>query len=128
MIIIGNLLSIYRKTQNNVFVNSSNLWEKCMAADVPLKILKVSTKLINKSYTIAKNANPNCISDIGVANNLIYAGSKGAAYNVLINITDLPTKDKDYYSDQIEYYIKQVYDFHLKIDDILKNKLNFPVL
>ena len=85
------------------------------AAEIPLNILKVCNNLISDVYSVALYGNPNSISDIGVANDLIYAASKGAIYNIKINIKDLNKNDIKYFSNQIEYYFKQVEDTYTNI-------------
>ena len=66
----------------------------------------------------------NSISDIAVANDLIYSAAKGASYNVLINLSSARTKDKEKYKNSVEYYIKQIEDVHLKISTITNSQLD----
>ena len=97
--------SIYKATYN--------------AAKIPLKILKLCNKVISETYKITLNGNPNSISDAAVANDLLLAASKGACYNILINITDLSKKDNDYYKNNTDYYFKQIQDTNIKINQFI---------
>ena len=93
------------------------------AADSPLNILKLCNKMLKQTYKIAVHGNVNSLSDSAVANDMIYAGAKGAIYNILINIPDLSTKDQKQFKDNIDYYFKQIDDLHLKINKHVENIL-----
>ena len=61
------------------------------AALVPMEILWNLAELVELVREVADKGNPNCITDAGVAAQLIRAAAMGAAYNVrinLLNITD----------------------------------------
>ena len=77
--------------------------------------------VLNETYKVILNGNPNSISDGAVANDLIFAASRGVCYNILINITDLSKKDNQYFKDNINYYFKQIQDNHIKINQFINN-------
>ena len=97
--------SIYKATYN--------------AAKIPLKILKLCNNVINETYKVILNGNPNSISDAAVANDLLLAASKGACYNILINISDLSKKDIDYFKNNTDYYFKQIQDTNIQINQFI---------
>ena len=66
--------------------------------------------------------NPNSITDIGVANELLLSGAKGAAYNVLINVKDL--KNGKTFKDKVDFYLKQVDSYHFEITENINKILN----
>ena len=94
------------------------------ATNVPLEILKISSKLIEETLIVAENSNPNCISDIGVASHMILSGSLGAFYNILINISDLHKSKKEYYLNTSDFYLKQINNLHIKIISLVEEELN----
>jgi glutamate formiminotransferase/formiminotetrahydrofolate cyclodeaminase len=64
------------------------------AVYVPLNTAKLSLEAIEIAETVAKNGNPNSITDVGVGAQIAYIGVKGGIYNVLINLKDI--KDSDF--------------------------------
>ena len=76
------------------------------------------------TYKVLKNANLNCISDIAVANQSIYSASNGASYNILINLADLNPNLEKKYKQKIDYYMKQINSFYLKINMVVNKELN----
>lgn len=64
------------------------------AVYVPLNTAKLSLEAIKIAETVAKNGNPNSITDVGVGAQIAYTGVKGGIYNVLINLKDI--KDDDF--------------------------------
>ena len=64
------------------------------AVYVPLNTAKLSLEAIEIAETIAKNGNPNSITDVGVGAQIAYIGVKGGIYNVLINLKNI--KDTDF--------------------------------
>jgi len=93
------------------------------ATNVPLDILKICSKLIKETLTVAENSNPNCISDIGVASHMISSASIGAFYNILINISDLRKTKREYYLNTSDFYLKQINNYHIKIITIVEKFL-----
>lgn len=64
------------------------------AVDVPLRTAQACEELLNLALKIAKVANPNCISDLGVAGQSAFAGLRGGVMNVQINLPSI--KDKSF--------------------------------
>ena len=64
------------------------------AAMVPLNTAKQSYRAIEIAEVVAKNGNPNSITDVGVGAQNAYTGVLGGIYNVLINLKDI--KDKKF--------------------------------
>ena len=65
-----------------------------LAVMVPLSTAKQSYKAIEIAEVVAKNGNPNSITDVGVGAQSAYTGVLGGIYNVLINLKDI--KDKKF--------------------------------
>jgi len=59
------------------------------AARVPLKILRTVAKLIPITAAVIEDGNPNCITDAGVAIQLMRTAALGSAYNVKINLNGI---------------------------------------
>jgi glutamate formiminotransferase/formiminotetrahydrofolate cyclodeaminase len=64
------------------------------AVMVPLNTAQQSYKAIEIADSVAKNGNPNSITDVGVGAQSAYTGVLGGIYNVLINLKDI--KDKKF--------------------------------
>lgn len=64
------------------------------AVEVPFRTAQSCGALLNLALEIADAANPNCISDLGVAGQSAMAGLRGAMMNVQINLPSL--KDGDF--------------------------------
>ena len=64
------------------------------AVMVPLSTAKLSFEAIEIAEVVAKNGNPNSITDVGVGAQSAYTGVLGGIYNVLINLKDI--KDKKF--------------------------------
>jgi glutamate formiminotransferase/formiminotetrahydrofolate cyclodeaminase len=64
------------------------------AVMVPLNTAKQSYHAIEIAEIVAKNGNPNSITDVGVGAQSAYTGVLGGIYNVLINLIDI--KDKKF--------------------------------
>jgi glutamate formiminotransferase/formiminotetrahydrofolate cyclodeaminase len=64
------------------------------AVMVPLNTAKQSYRAIEIAGVVAKNGNPNSITDVGVGAQSAYTGMLGGIYNVLINLKDI--KDKKF--------------------------------
>ncbi len=63
------------------------------AARVPLNTLRTVAKLIPITSTVIEDGNPNCITDAGVAVQLMRTAALGAAYNVKINLDGISDAD-----------------------------------
>ncbi|GMU98143.1 MAG: hypothetical protein AMXMBFR51_08810 [Ignavibacteriota bacterium] len=59
------------------------------AVMVPLNTAKQSLRAIEIAEVVAKNGNPNSITDVGVGAHIAYTGVLGGIYNVLINLKDI---------------------------------------
>ena len=59
------------------------------AVYVPLNTAKLSFQSIEIAEAVAKNGNPNSITDVGVGAQSAYTGVLGGIYNVLINLKDI---------------------------------------
>ncbi len=59
------------------------------AVHVPLNTAKLSLQAIEIAEAVAKNGNPNSITDVGVGAQSAYTGVLGGIYNVLINLKDI---------------------------------------
>jgi formiminotetrahydrofolate cyclodeaminase len=59
------------------------------AVMVPLGTAKQSYDAIEMAEAVAKNGNPNSITDVGVGAQSAYTGVLGGIYNVLINLKDI---------------------------------------
>lgn len=53
---------------------------------VPLEVAKECLRLLEMAKQTAEEGNPNALSDVGVAALMAFAGARGAAYNVKINL------------------------------------------
>jgi glutamate formiminotransferase/formiminotetrahydrofolate cyclodeaminase len=62
------------------------------AVMVPLNTAKQSYRTIEIAEVVAKNGNPNSITDVGVGAQGAYTGVLGGIYNVLINLKDIKNK------------------------------------
>jgi glutamate formiminotransferase / formiminotetrahydrofolate cyclodeaminase len=60
---------------------------------VPLQTAEESLKAIEISEIVAKNGNPNSITDVGVGAQMAYSGVLGGIYNVLINLKDIDDEE-----------------------------------
>ncbi len=59
------------------------------AALVPFNTLDTAASAMSFVETLIEKGNPNCVTDAGVAAELISAAVQGAAYNVCINLIDI---------------------------------------
>ncbi len=64
------------------------------ASAIPIQILQTMEAVVGLVEKAMSEGNPNCITDAAVAAELVRAASKGAAYNVKINLTAV--KDPDF--------------------------------
>ncbi len=64
------------------------------AVMVPLNTAKQSFRALEIAEVVAKNGNPNSVTDVGVGAQSAYTGVLGGIYNVLINLKDI--KDKKF--------------------------------
>lgn len=62
------------------------------AAEVPLETVRLCAEVVEIAAAVAARGNTNAVSDAGVAALLADAASRGAAYNVRINVAALPDR------------------------------------
>lgn len=72
------------------------------SVEVPLQTARLSLRVLEIARTVARQGNPNSISDVGVGAQVAFAGVMGGVYNVLINLKDI--KDK---RDQKDNLVKE---------------------
>lgn len=94
------------------------------AASVPMETLRAASGLAGLVKTALDRGNPNCLTDAGVAAQLVRAAVNGAAYNVRINLPAI--KDRNFTSqlatetsellDRVEGSLKE-------IETIVKDRL-----
>jgi len=118
-----NAIRLPKKTNIDIsFRNKQIELATINAAEVPLKILEKCLSTYKQLLNISKIGNPNSITDIGVANELLLSGAKGAAYNVLINVKEL--KNGKTFKDKVDFYLKQVDSYHFEITENINKILN----
>ena len=59
------------------------------AAKTPFRTLEEAAAALPMVKSVITHGNTNCITDAGVAADLIYTAARGAAYNVCINLMDI---------------------------------------
>lgn len=59
------------------------------AAEVPLQVSTLAVAVLQAAADLTESANPNAVSDLGVAAALAAAGVEGARLNVLINVKSI---------------------------------------
>lgn len=94
------------------------------AAATPFKTLEVSAAAMPLVQTVIENGNPNCITDAGVAAELINTAVRGAAYNVCINLMDI--RDQAFASDLKQKAAAIVLSVQKQTDSV-RNRLNQAV-
>ncbi|GMR24943.1 MAG: hypothetical protein BMS9Abin39_0215 [Ignavibacteria bacterium] len=87
------------------------------AVHIPLNTAKLSFQVIEITDAVAKNGNPNSITDVGVGAQSAYTGVLGGIYNVLINLKDI--KD-DKFNDEMKKTCMALKDkAQKKLSDVL---------
>jgi formiminotetrahydrofolate cyclodeaminase len=81
------------------------------AAEVPLKTAVLMVKVISCLKVLIAKGNPNCITDVGTAAQLIRAAAHAAAYNVRFNLAAI--KDREY----VETLLNQLGQVVAKVDE-----------
>jgi len=123
----NNIISSRRlpkKTKSQISIRNKEINKSTIyAIEVPLKVLETTLNVHETTYKVLKYANLNCISDIGVANQSIYSASNSASYNILVNLADLNPNLENKYKEKIDYYMKQINSYYLKINMIIKKEL-----
>lgn len=94
------------------------------AVMVPLNTAKQSIRAIEIAEVVAKNGNPNSITDVGVGAQSAYTGVLGGIYNVLINLKDI--KDEKFVNEMRSTCAEFKDKARKKLDQVLnfvENKL-----
>ena len=113
-----------KKTDEQISIRNKEIYNSTLyAIETPLKVLEVCLDVHKTIFGILKHSNMNCISDIGVANHSILAGSNGALYNVIINLKDINPNKAKKYKENANYYIKQINNYYLQINSFVENEL-----
>jgi formiminotetrahydrofolate cyclodeaminase len=81
------------------------------AAEAPLKTATLMVKIISCIKVLIDKGNPNCITDVGTAAQLVRAAAHAAAYNVRINLAAI--KDREY----VETLLTQLDQVVAKVDE-----------
>jgi len=63
------------------------------AAAVPMETLRITADLLDLVKSALDRGNPNCLTDAGVAAQLMRAAANGAAYNVKVNLSGITDPD-----------------------------------
>jgi glutamate formiminotransferase/formiminotetrahydrofolate cyclodeaminase len=87
------------------------------AVMVPLNTAKQSFRTIEISEIVAKNGNPNSITDVGVGAQSAYTGVLGGIYNVLINLKDI--KDHKFVDEMRKTCVELKEKAQKKLNDVL---------
>tara|TARA_B100000579_G_scaffold336006_1_gene286798 strand:- start:1044 stop:2714 length:1671 start_codon:yes stop_codon:yes gene_type:complete len=114
-----------KKTESDIKKREAQIEKSTItAAEVPLEILSLSIKCLNRIIRLSEIGNPNSITDVGVALYLIYSAAKGASMNVIINANDLPNNKKAKYINKIDRYNKEAESLFKKIKKIINSHIN----
>jgi formiminotetrahydrofolate cyclodeaminase len=62
------------------------------AALVPMETLRAVARMVTWLEQTLDKGNPNCVTDVGVAAQLLRTAAMGAAYNVRVNLMDIADK------------------------------------
>lgn len=76
---------------------------KC-AAEVPMNLARKAVRLLPVCEYVAQNGNKNALSDIAVATMMLRTATRGALYNVRINLASLP--DSEYKTQTTDEVLK----------------------
>ena len=87
------------------------------AVMVPLNTAKQSYRAIEIAEVVAKNGNPNSITDVGVGAQSAYTGVLGGIFNVLINLKDI--KDKKFVEEMRTTCVELKGKSQKKLSDVL---------
>lgn len=87
------------------------------AVMVPLKTAQDSAEAIEIADAVARNGNPNSITDVGVGAQMAYSGVLGGIYNVLINLKDID--DSEFCKEMREKCEELKTDSQAKLKEVL---------
>ena len=99
-------------------INRQNAVEEAMktATMIPFDTLALCSKVLPLAKRAANSGNPNSISDAGVAAEMAYAGARGAALNVYINLKDM--EDSNFVEEMKSKTHQIITDSELLLNDI----------
>ncbi len=113
-----------KKTNEQISIRNKEIYSSTLyAIETPLKVLDLCLEVHKTIFGMLKHSNMNCISDIGVANHCILAGSNSALYNVIINLKEINPNKANKYKENANYYIKQINNYYLQINSFVENEL-----
>jgi len=95
-----------------------------LAAAVPLETLKTVAELCDSVVEVLEKGNPNCVTDAGVAAQMIRASAAGAAYNVRVNLSGI--KDQTLVNDlsgRTSELMKQITEAVARLEKTVEQKL-----
>ncbi len=125
----NNVLKAFRlpkESQDQIELRKQAIQDALKAAAlVPYNTLETSASAMELVDIAIQRGNPNCITDAGVAAELIASAVQGAAYNIFINLMDI--KDDKFSSDlrQKVFAIKHnVHDKTARIREIIEKAIN----
>ena len=107
----------------NKSVEEKKIREEAMQAGlkqavmVPLNTAKQSLRAIEIAEVVAKNGNPNSITDVGVGAQSAYTGLLGGVYNVLINLKDI--KDQKFNEEMKKTCVELKEKAQKKLNEVL---------
>ena len=109
-------MKLPKKNKKDIIKRNKNIESATIdAANIPLRVLKLCHLIISDASDISDKCNINSISDIGVSAEFLKAAANSASYNVLINIKDLKSNIIEKYTNDVDYYIKQIEDSYITI-------------
>ena len=109
-------MKLPKKNKKDIIKRNKNIESATIdAANIPMRVLKLCHLIISDASDISDKCNINSISDIGVSAEFLKAAANSASYNVLINIKDLKSNIIEKYTNDVDYYIKQIEDSYITI-------------
>ncbi len=109
-------MKLPKKNKKDIIKRNKNIESATIdAANIPMRVLKLCHLIISDASDISDKCNINSISDIGVSAEFLKAAANSASYNVLINIKDLKSNIIQKYTNDVDYYIKQIEDSYITI-------------
>ena len=95
------------------------------AAEIPLKTARLCLEGLRILPNLIEKANPNALSDMGVAALMLGSGLDGALYNILINVQGLKTQEVAQQLRAISTHLREEgKDLTVKIRERVLNGLN----
>lgn len=94
------------------------------ATQVPFKVMQYGMRILELLVDVARDGNPNSISDVGVASGASLTAVKGAMLNVRINLSGI--KDENFRTEidkKSKLYESKSIELAKKIDEIVNKKL-----